>query len=38
MLQGYGDSVLRAVELETELNKASKHATMMQSKLDGAFA
>jgi hypothetical protein len=38
MLQGYGDTVLRAEALEKELNKARKHATMMQSKLDGAFA
>jgi hypothetical protein len=38
MLQGYGDTVLRAEALGKELNKARKHATMMQSKLDGAFA
>jgi hypothetical protein len=38
MLKGYGDIVLRAEALEKELNKAIKHATMMQSKLDGAFA
>jgi FtsZ-binding cell division protein ZapB len=37
MLQGYGDTVLRAEALEKELNKARKHITMMQSKLDGAF-
>jgi hypothetical protein len=37
MLQGYGDTVLRAEALEKELNKARKHAAMMQSKLDGAF-
>jgi hypothetical protein len=37
MLQGYGDTVLRAELLEKELNKARKHAAMMQSKLDGAF-
>jgi hypothetical protein len=30
--------VLRAESLEKELNKARKHAAMMQSKLDGAFA
>jgi hypothetical protein len=30
--------VLRAEALEKELNKARKHAAMMQSKLDGAFA
>jgi hypothetical protein len=38
MLQGYGDTVLRVESLEKELNKARKHAAMMQSKLDGAFA
>jgi hypothetical protein len=38
MLQGYGDTVLRTEVLEKELNKAKKHAAMMQSKLDGAFA
>jgi hypothetical protein len=38
MLQGYVDAVLRAEALEKELNKARKHAAMMQSKLDGAFA
>jgi hypothetical protein len=38
MLQGYGDTVLRAEALENELNIARKHAAMMQSKLDGAFA
>jgi hypothetical protein len=35
MLQGYGDTVLQAEALEKELNKARKHAAMMQSKLDG---
>jgi hypothetical protein len=38
MLQGYGDTVLRAESLEQELNKARKHSAMLQSKLDGAFA
>jgi Skp family chaperone for outer membrane proteins len=38
MLQGYGDTVLRAEALEEQLVKARKHATAMQSKLDGAFA
>jgi FtsZ-binding cell division protein ZapB len=38
MLQGYGDTVLRAEALEEELAKARKHSTMLQSKLDGAFA
>jgi FtsZ-binding cell division protein ZapB len=37
MLQGYGDTVLRAEALEKELNKARKHSAMLQSKLDGAF-
>jgi hypothetical protein len=30
--------VLRAETLEKELTKARKHSTMLQSKLDGAFA
>jgi hypothetical protein len=38
MLQGYGDTVLRAEALEKELNKARKHSSILQSKLDGAFA
>jgi cell division protein FtsB len=38
MLQGYGDTVLRAESLEKELNKARKHSAMLQSKLNGAFA
>jgi FtsZ-binding cell division protein ZapB len=38
MLQGYGDTVLRAEKLEKELNKARKHSAMLQSKLDGAFS
>jgi hypothetical protein len=38
MLQGYGGTVFRAESLEKELNKARKHSTMLQSKLDGAFA
>jgi FtsZ-binding cell division protein ZapB len=38
MLQGYGDTVLQAESLEKELNKARKHSSMLQSKLDGAFA
>jgi hypothetical protein len=38
MLQGYGDTVLRAEALEGELAKARKHSSMLQSKLDGAFA
>jgi hypothetical protein len=38
MLQGYGDTVLRAKSLEKELNKARKHSVVLQSKLDGAFA
>jgi hypothetical protein len=37
MLQGYGDTVLRAESLEKELAKARKHSAMLQSKLDGAF-
>jgi FtsZ-binding cell division protein ZapB len=38
MLQGYGDTVLRAEVLEEELAKARKHSAMLQLKLDGAFA
>jgi hypothetical protein len=38
MIQGYGDTMLRAEALEEELAKARKHSTMLQSKLDGAFA
>jgi hypothetical protein len=38
MLQGYGDTVLRAEALEEELAKARKHSAMLQSKLDGGFA
>jgi hypothetical protein len=38
MLQGYGDTMLRAESLTKELNKARKHSAMLQSKLDGAFA
>jgi Skp family chaperone for outer membrane proteins len=38
MLQGYGNTVLRAEALEEQLVKSRKHAAMLQSKLDGAFA
>jgi FtsZ-binding cell division protein ZapB len=38
MLQGCGETVLRAETLEKKLNKARKHSTMLQSKLDGTFA
>jgi chaperonin cofactor prefoldin len=38
MLQGYGDTVLRAETLEEQLVKSRKRATAMQSKLDTAFA
>jgi hypothetical protein len=38
MLQGYGDTVLRAEALEEQLVKSWKHAAAMQSKLDAAFA
>jgi hypothetical protein len=30
--------VLRVEALEKELSKARKHSTLLQSKLDGAFA
>jgi low affinity Fe/Cu permease len=38
MLQGYGDTVLRAEALEEQLVEAWKHTAAMQSKLDTAFA
>jgi Skp family chaperone for outer membrane proteins len=38
MLQEYDDTVLRAEALEEQLVKSQKHAAMLQSKLDGAFA
>jgi hypothetical protein len=38
MLQGYGDTVLRAEALEKELDKARKLSDLLQSKLDGALA
>jgi hypothetical protein len=38
MLQGFGDTVLRAEALEKELAKVRKHSAMLQSKLGGAFA
>jgi hypothetical protein len=37
LLQGYGDTVLRAEALEEQLVKSQKHAAAMQSKLDTAF-
>jgi hypothetical protein len=36
MLQGYGDTVLRAEASEEQLVKSRKHAAAMQSKLDTA--
>jgi hypothetical protein len=36
LLQGYGDTVLRAVE--KELEKSKKHSALLQSKIDGSFA
>jgi chaperonin cofactor prefoldin len=38
MLQGYGDTMLRAETLEDQLVMSRKHAAAMQSKLDAAFA
>jgi septal ring factor EnvC (AmiA/AmiB activator) len=38
MLQGFGDTVLRAEALEEELTKSRKQTVAMQSKLDTAFA
>jgi predicted nucleic acid-binding Zn-ribbon protein len=37
MLQGFGDTVLRAEALEDQLLKLRKHAAAMQAKLDAAF-
>jgi predicted nucleic acid-binding Zn-ribbon protein len=38
LLQGYGDTVLRAEALEEQLVKSRKHAAAMQARLDAAFA
>jgi hypothetical protein len=38
VLQRYGDTVLHTEALKKELDKAKKHSTLLQSKLDGAFA
>jgi predicted nucleic acid-binding Zn-ribbon protein len=38
LLQGYGDTVLRAEALEEQLMKSRKHAATIQSRLDAAFA
>jgi hypothetical protein len=38
MLQGYGDTVLRAEALKEQPVKGQKHAAVMQSKMDSAFA
>jgi hypothetical protein len=38
MLQGFGDTVLRAEALEEQLLKSRKHVATMQSKLDAAFS
>jgi hypothetical protein len=38
LLQGYGDTVLRAEALEEKLVKSRRHAAAMQSKLDATFA
>jgi hypothetical protein len=38
LLQGYGDTVLRAEALEEQLVKSRRHAAAMQSKLDATFA
>jgi hypothetical protein len=38
MLQGFGDTVLRAEALEDQLLKSRKHAAAMQSKLNATFA
>jgi predicted nucleic acid-binding Zn-ribbon protein len=38
LLQGFGNTVLRAEALEEQLVQSRKHAVVMQSKLDAAFA
>jgi hypothetical protein len=38
MLQGFGDTVLRAEALEDQLLMSRKHAAAMQAMLDAAFA
>jgi uncharacterized 2Fe-2S/4Fe-4S cluster protein (DUF4445 family) len=38
MLQGFGDTVLRAEAVEEQLVKSRKHAAAMQFRLDTAFA
>jgi branched-subunit amino acid aminotransferase/4-amino-4-deoxychorismate lyase len=38
MLQGCGDTVLRAEALEDQLLRSRKHAAAMQAKLDASFA
>jgi uncharacterized 2Fe-2S/4Fe-4S cluster protein (DUF4445 family) len=37
LLQGYGDTVLRAEALEEQLVESQKHAEAMQSRLDASF-
>jgi hypothetical protein len=36
--KGYGDTILHAEALEKELEKSKKHSTLLQFKLDSAFA
>jgi hypothetical protein len=38
LLEGYGNIVLRAEALEKELEKSKKHSTLLQYKIDDAFA
>lgn len=38
LLKGYGETVLRAEELEKELDKSRKHSALLQSKVGTAFA
>jgi hypothetical protein len=38
LLHGFGDTVLRVEALEEQLVKSRKHAVVMQSKLNAAFA
>jgi hypothetical protein len=38
LLRRYGDMVIRAEALEKELDKSRKHFSLLQYKLDSAFA
>jgi DNA polymerase III delta prime subunit len=38
LLLGYEDTMLHAESLKKELDKSKKHSSLLQSKLDSAFA